>query len=338
MKNSQKIKILHRYILIAAFFLIFQNYSIPLVTAKQTTDIQNKKNVTKPKAPKQIDDTFVLPKNTQALYDIEFATVNNKKLLLDMYVPNDINTPMPLIVWVHGGGWRGGSKKYCPALWLTKHGYVVASINYRLSGEAVFPAQIHDCKAAIRWLRANASKYKIDVNNIGAWGCSAGGHLSNLIGTSGDVNEIEGNVGSNLEFSSKVQALCTGSGISDMLIYDTTNLALTEKIGAQIENLLLGGPVNENTEKAKMASPLSFVSQDDPPFLIIHGDKDVIVPIKQAELLYKALKNNNVPVKMHIVKNTGHGKRTCFVCELHDMILTFFDTHLKNQKTVKPQN
>ncbi|HAA77855.1 TPA: lipase, partial [Candidatus Latescibacteria bacterium] len=138
--------------------------------------------------------------------DLVYATVDGKDLKLDVYWHPDATKPMPLVVWVHGGAWRKGSKKNPRAKGLLDKRYAVASVQYRLSQEAIFPAQIHDCKAAIRWLRSNAAKYKVDPDRFGVWGVSAGGHLVALLGTSGDVEELEGDLGVT-GVSSRVQAV-----------------------------------------------------------------------------------------------------------------------------------
>ena len=127
--------------------------------------------------------------------DLEYARVGEKSLLLDLYLPPEGESPWPVIVWIHGGAWRTGNRADPPALFLVERGYAVASISYRLSREAIFPAQIHDCKAAIRWLRARAGEYDLDPARIGVWGASAGGHLAALLGTSGGVERLEGTVG-----------------------------------------------------------------------------------------------------------------------------------------------
>ena len=131
----------------------------------------------------------------EVLKDLPYVENGHARNKLDLYLPKDAKGPLPVVVWVHGGAWRAGSKDGCRAAWLTGKGYAVASINYRLSQHAVFPAQIEDCKAAIRWLRANAGKYHFDPDHIGVWGESAGGHLVALLGTTGGAKELEGKGG-----------------------------------------------------------------------------------------------------------------------------------------------
>ena len=149
------------------------------------------------------------PNSVRLERDIEYARVGEKKLLLDLYQPEKATGPLPVIVWVHGGGWQGGSKDGClPAqLGFPQRGYAVASVDYRLSSDASFPAQIEDCKAAVRWLRANAKKYNLDSDRFGAWGSSAGGHLVNLLGVTSGTRDFDGR--GNLSFSSRVQAVCS---------------------------------------------------------------------------------------------------------------------------------
>src|SRR5882724_12604171 len=150
--------------------------------------------------------------------DVEYARVGNRPLLLDLYLRDASTEPAPVVVWIHGGGWSAGDKFPTPAARLVAAGYAVASIEYRLTGEAKFPAQIHDCKAAIRWLRASARKYNLDAAHIGVWGHSSGGHLVSLLGTSGDVKELEGAEG-NTDQSSRVQAVCDFCGPSDFAAF-----------------------------------------------------------------------------------------------------------------------
>jgi acetyl esterase/lipase len=267
-----------------------------------------------------------VPEGVKALRDLEYAKVGDKKLLLDLYMPEKADGPLPLIVWIHGGGWRKGSKdgNVLP-LRMTRQGYAVASINYRLSGEAIFPAQIEDCKAAIRWLRANAKKYNLDPDRFGAWGSSAGGHLVALLGTSGDVPEFD--KGDHLKVSSRVQAVCDYFGPTDFLL-----MGGSHDNADSPESLLVGGPIQKNKEKAAKANPITYVTKDDPPFLIVHGDKDPAVPVTQSELLHEALKKAGVESKLHIIKGGGHGGKGFTDPKVVEMVNGFFDKHLKNAK------
>lgn len=241
--------------------------------------------------------------------DLEYARVGQRSLRLDVYVPQQADRPLPLVVWIHGGGWRRGSKDRCPAARLVPQGFVAASIQYRLSDEAKFPAQIEDCKAAIRWLRANAGRFSIDAERIGVWGASAGGHLAALLGTSGDVRQLEGELG-NLDQSSRVQAVCDFFGPTDFLQMDDhapPGARLRHNAPDSPESLLIGGPIPENQDKVRQANPITYVTPDDPPFLIVHGDRDPLVPLHQSQLLAEALRQAGVPVQLEIVRGAGHG-------------------------------
>lgn len=275
----------------------------------------------------------VVPAGVAAHHDLTYVESGHERHKLDLFVPEKSDGPLPLIIWVHGGGWQNGSKDGCPPLrnGYTEHGYAVASINYRLSGHAVFPAQIQDCKAAIRWLRSHAKEYNLDPKRFGVWGSSAGGHLVALLGTSGDVKEFD--VGANLDQSSRVQAVCDYYGPTDFLQMDAHAL-----VGAPFkhdskdspEAKLLGGAIQENKDKAARVSPLTYVSRDDPPFLIVHGDKDPLVPHHQSELLFAALKKNSVSVHLHTITGAGHGQGFGGP-EIEPMVSTFFDKVLKSK-------
>jgi acetyl esterase/lipase len=229
-----------------------------------------------------------------------YKTVNGAALTLDLYCPEKVSGPAPVIVWIHGGAWRRGGKKKCPAVALVPDGYALASIDYRLSSTAPFPAQIEDCKAAVRWLRANAAKYNLDADRIGVWGMSAGGHLAALLGTSGGVQELEGS-GDNMQYSSRVQAVCAVAG--------PTNLPALTNVGPKrmsaIEGLL-GGPLEKDKAKAIAASPIHYVSKDDPPFLIVHGEGDRVIPVEQSQRLYEALQKAGVNATLKILPQVGH--------------------------------
>lgn len=240
--------------------------------------------------------------------DVVYRTIDGKNLTLDLYVQQTVKEgdKFPAVVWIHGGAWREGSKDRCPAIPLVNQGFVVVSINYRLSQEAIFPAQIHDCKAAIRWLRANAGRYSIDPDRIGVWGASAGGHLAALLGTSGGVKELEGGP-DNLGYSSRVQAVCDYFGPTDFLRMNDEPGAMDHNAPDSPESALVGGPIQKNPEKVALANPMTYASADDPPFLILHGDQDRTVLPSQSVLLHNALKRVGVNVRLGVVTGQGHG-------------------------------
>jgi len=263
------------------------------------------------------------PAGVKLVQDLPYVEHGHERNRLDLYLPEKVEGRLPLVVWIHGGGWEAGSKENCPALSLVTKGYAVASINYRLSQHAVFPAQIEDCKAAIRWLRANAAKYHIDADHIGVWGASAGGHLVAMLGTTGNVKELEGN-GGNLDQSSRVQCVVDWFGPTDFVGWDPNfNKAVYSMIAR-----LLGGAADANKEKARKASPLFYVSKDAAPFLIVHGNQDNLVPLAQSEALAAALKKAGVEVKLVVVKGNGHGGPGFNSPENRKLIEDFLARHL----------
>ncbi len=241
-----------------------------------------------------------VPEGVKVTMDIQYAKPAGKPQRLDLFVPEKAAGPLPLVIWVHGGAWSAGNKEWqpIPALPMTARGYAVATIDYRLSGEAKWPAQIHDCKAAVRFLRAHAKDYTLDPDRFGVWGSSAGGHLVAMLGTSGDVKELEGDLG-NPSVSSRVQAVCDWFGPTDLLVLNNPNPVKG----------LLGGPARRSVEKARQANPITWVSKDDPPFLIMHGVQDKAVSIQQSELLDSALKKAGVWVKFVPIPGVGHDFR-----------------------------
>jgi acetyl esterase/lipase len=269
-----------------------------------------------------------VPEGVKAHRDLAYIPNGHERHKLDLFVPEKADGPLPLIIWVHGGGWQNGSKEGCPPLrnGYTQRGYAVASINYRLSGHAVFPAQIEDCKAAIRWLRAHAKQYNLDPQRFGVWGSSAGGHLVALLGTSGEVKAFD--VGPHLDQSSRVQAVCDYYGPTDFTVFVTTPGYESHARAEAPEGKLIGGAVLENKDKAARANPITYVSADDPPFLIVHGDKDPVVPINQSQLLFDALKKTGVSVHFHTIKGAAHGQGFGGP-EIEPMVSAFFDRVLK---------
>ncbi|MGA2034698.1 MAG: alpha/beta hydrolase [Thermoguttaceae bacterium] len=262
--------------------------------------------------------------DVKVVRDVAYVEGGHERNRLDLYLPLKAERPMPLVVWIHGGGWQGGSKEGCPAVPLTGKGFAVASINYRLSQHAVFPAQIEDCKAAIRWLRANAKKYGLAADRIGVWGGSAGGHLVALLGVTGGVKELEGR-GGNPDQSSRVQAVVDWYGPTDFVHWDPNFNKAVNPMIAQ----LLGGPAAENEAKARRASPSTYVGKDAAPILIIHGDKDNIVPLGQSEQFAEALKKAGVEAQLQIIKGSGHGGPAFASPENYKIIEEFLAKHLK---------
>lgn len=249
---------------------------------------------------------FSQPPSGRVLRDLVYARVEGKQLRLDLYLPHPASAPAPTVVWIHGGAWRTGSKDKTPAARLSGRGYAVASVAYRLSHEAVFPAQIHDVKAAVRWLRANAREYNLDPDRFAAWGPSAGGHLAALLGTSGGVKELEGTLG-NLEQSSRVQAVIDFFGPTDFLQMDAAGSTMQHDAPDSPESMLIGGPIQVHPDKAARANPITYISPAAPPFLILHGDKDFTVPHHQSVLLYEALKKAGASVRFETIRGAGHG-------------------------------
>jgi acetyl esterase/lipase len=268
-----------------------------------------------------------LPDGTKAFRDVEYVKGGHERQRLDLYLPEKADAPLPLIVWVHPGAWTFGSRNDVgSALQFVQKGYAVASVGYRLSQHARFPAQIEDCKAAVRWLRANAKSYNLDSDRVGAWGASSGGHLVALLGTSGGVKDLEGKEGP-LDQSSRVQAVVDWFGPTDLLQMGGGHDAADSP-----ESKLIGGPLQENKDKASRANPIAYVTKDTPPFLIMHGDKDPLVPFGQSELLVTALKKAGADVTFRPVKGAGHGGPAFSSEDNLRAVEEFLDKHLKAKK------
>lgn len=259
--------------------------------------------------------------------DIEFANVDGHSLKLDLYLPVDSKNA-PLVVWIHGGGWKAGSKSNCPISWLTDDGYAVASISYRLTDKAIFPAQIHDCKAAIRWLRANAGQHGYSTTKVGVSGSSAGGHLAALVGTSGDVKKLEGTVGGNLDHSSRVDAVVDFYGATDFVLRSKTQPHRANEEGSVVYRLL-GGGADKKVELAKQASAAFHASKDDPPFLVFHGGRDRTVLIDQSERINEVYTTAGLPIALHVLKDSGHGGKEFYAGERRGLIRAFLAKHLR---------
>jgi len=254
--------------------------------------------------------------------DIEYAKGGDVSLQLDVYRPTAASDkPRPCIVWIHGGGWQGGNKSSGIGRlgqWVASGDYVGVSVGYRLTDVASWPAQIHDCKAAIRWVRANAKELGIDPDKIGVWGSSAGGHLVSMLGTSGDVKEVEGDLGTT-SVSSRVACVVDYCGPSDFPAFELTSGARGPV------SKLLGGPPADKRVAARQASPITYVSKDDPPFLIVHGTNDRTVPFDQGERFHKAQKEAGMDSTFIKIERGGHGIGGP---EVTSRVKQFFDKHL----------
>ncbi|MAT15116.1 MAG: lipase [Planctomyces sp.] len=237
--------------------------------------------------------------------DIEYANVDGHSLQLDLYMPQKVERPK-LVVWVHGGGWHQGTRENPRLRWLADEGYALASISYRLTDKATFPAQIQDCKGAVRWLRANASVYGYDADQIVAAGSSAGGMLVALLGTSAEVDALEGDVGGNLEQSSRVQGVVDFFGAHDFILRSKTQSEKTSTPGSSVYRLF-GGTVADKQDLARLASAVTHVSDDDPPVLILHGTEDSTVLPDQAKRLEEVYQDAGLPVELIMIEGAGHG-------------------------------
>jgi acetyl esterase/lipase len=239
--------------------------------------------------------------------NVAYANTENARQRLDLFVPEsaDGQSRFPVLIYVHGGGWEGGNRDggqpFIAPILRTRR-YAVATIDYRLSGEAIWPAQLHDCKAAVRWIRANAKRLGCDEDKIAVLGTSAGGHLAAMLGVTGGEPEFEGSVGPHVAISSKVSCVIDFYGPTDLV-------ALGGPLGESPSPIsrLLGGSVDRRIDLARSASPVLHVSAEASPFLIIHGDRDSTVPLAQSELLHRAIVNAEAESFMTLVINGQHG-------------------------------
>ncbi len=258
--------------------------------------------------------------------DLVYAT-HPRPLRLDLYLPAG-TPPFAVVVWVHGGGWQGGDKGLGPghhALRQRGRGYAVASLEYRLSGEAVFPAQIQDCKAAIRWLRANSAAYGLDPARIAAWGSSAGGHLVALLGTSSNVVELRDLAQGNAAQADAVQAVVDWYGPTDFL-----QMSGSHHDAGSPESRLLGCDIDECPDRVAIANPISYVDAGDPPFLIQHGSRDATVDPNQSALLHAALLASGVQSTHTVLPGAGHGGPEFTTAENLALVESFLDARLRD--------
>ena len=267
------------------------------------------------------------PQGVQVLRDVEFHDPGDDggPLRLDLYRPENLtaDAELPVVIWVHGGGWLKGSKDRCPGSWLAQHGFAVASVEYRLTDRAIWPAQIEDCRNAVTWLRKNAEKYGLKSGKVGAWGGSAGGHLVALMGTKPVTGGFD---------LARVEAVCDFYGPTELLTMPP-NMVANGRTEEQVANSngakLLGVTVRDDPQKAKDASAIDHVSPGDAAFLIVHGSEDPGVPVVQSTKFHDKLLSVGVESELHIVEGAGHGGKEFQSEEVRKKVLTFFQKHLQ---------
>ena len=268
-----------------------------------------------------------LAQGVHKVADLEYAQAGGQPLKLDLYQPSTAHAP--LLVWLHGGRWEVGSKDRMPLGALVERGYAIASLDFRPASRARFPGQVHDIKAALRYLRARAPQYGYDATRIGILGESSGGHLAALVGTTNGRAELEGTLGEHLGVSSEVHAIVSYFGASDL----TTILAQSTPYGLGIREpalkTLLGGLPNETEELARLASPVFQIDAQDPPLLLLHGDQDPQMPINQSHELEGAYERAGLDAKLIVVHGAGHGGGAFYDAERTNLVAAFLDEHLR---------
>ncbi len=296
--------------------------SIPLAVAQEPSRESPR---ARPGAPRR---QAAVPDGVRFIADIAYRE-GHEKWRLDLATPKErSDKPAAGLVFVHGGGWRGGDKgggqwRSLPIRYAEK-GYVAISVNYRLTGDAPFPACVEDVKCAVRWFRAHAREYNVDPDRIGAYGNSAGAHLVSLLGLAGRDAGLEGD-GPFKEFSSAFQAVCASATPTDFL-----NWAEDKKQGPP---RVLAGPEESYEERAKKGSPITYVRADAPPFLLVHGTADTTVPIAQSERFVKALREaGSDRVTYMILDNEGHGVFNRQSVLTHPAMEAFFDTTIGERR------
>lgn len=280
-------------------------------------------------------DPRYVPKDLEQIPDIPFTEQAGDGPVLDLFGLRGVafDGPRPLVLWFHGGGWMSGDKERGVerVFDLVRMGFVAASVNYRLSDEALFPAQLHDAKCAVRFLRSHAQNYAIDGDRVGAWGASAGGHLAALLAVTGDEHSLEGDRGWP-GVSSRIQAACSWFGPSDLNLMDRFPPGITPRLpsmGADsAEGRLVGGPVAEQQELASLANPIRYIHAGCPPVLLMHGAQDDTVPVASSQALYRALIAKGVEAHLHVIR-TGHHNAYLWGDHHIRLVNEFFDWHLR---------
>jgi acetyl esterase/lipase len=265
--------------------------------------------------------------------DVVYNQDPKRPLTLHLLRPTEsASQPRPAIAYFFGGAFKHGSKDsgIQHLLPFAQRGYVCASVEYRLSGEVKFPAPVHDCKCAIRFLRGNGAALGIDPDRIGVCGHSSGGYMATMLGVTGGIAEFEGSGGWS-DYSSRVQAICDWYGPTNFLRMNAAGSTMDHDAPDSPESLFIGGPIQENRERAAEANPITYVTSERtiPPFLIVHGDQDPLVPFNQSELLAAALASVGADYRFHRIVGGGHGGPEFDEGEVRAMVDAFFDDFLR---------
>jgi len=295
-------------------------------------------------SPEQVFEKMVISSSKHWI-DIDYVGDRHVGHRMDIHLPEQKQEKYPVIISIYGSAWFSNNSKgvtFSEGIGqaLLQAGYAVVTINHRASFDAKFPAQIHDVKAAIRFIRANALLFSLDANFIGITGWSSGGHLSAFAGTSNNVNnfeyngniiDIEGSLGSFTSTSSHVDAVVDWYGPTDFLIMDECGSSMKHDDEKSPESSLIDGAIQSNKDACHLADPATYINSTTPPFLIIHGDQDPLVPYCQSEHLYKKLKAENIACELITVEGGGHGPGV-LIPEYIQQMVSFFDTKRMDKK------
>lgn len=268
--------------------------------------------------------------------DLNYAGDSLVSHSMDIYLPKTNTPSYPAVLIVYGSAFFGNDMKQDAyntlAEPLLKSGFAVVTVNHTSSRDAIFPAQIHDIKAAVRYIKANGPKYQIDTTFVGITGYSSGGHLSAMAGTSGLVDRmtinsesanLEGAVGNYTAYPSTVDAVVDWFGPTEFQSMDACGSKMVHDSPDSPESILIGVPIQDNHDLCALANPISYIDPEDPPFLIIHGDADPLVPHCQSEKLFAALQEKGVPSQFVLVPGAGHGPGL-FEAKYFTMMTDFF--------------
>lgn len=288
-----------------------------------------------PKTP----NSFMAIEASKSWIDIDYVGDGIIGHKLDVFLPKTGEGPFPVIITIYGSAFfSNSSKSNCfkdnYGQTLLENGFAVVSINHRSSKDAIWPAQIHDVKAAIRFIRANAGTFSLDASFLGITGYSSGGHLSAIAGVTSHIKntvikglaiDVEGSLGNFTDESSHVNAVVDFFGPTDFLTMDSCGSSMVHNDPKSPESSLIGGPIQNNKEKTALANPMNYITKSTPPFLIFHGNKDPLVPHCQSEALYEVLKENEVPSELVLIDGGAHGPGV-MIDKYYTQMITFFNT------------